>query len=168
MKIENIPDSIDANLNLEQIREDCLEMVKKRAYFSAGAAVVPIPFFDVVIDIGMLSQLIPKISACFGLSPEHITVYDPQTREIHWNELRKRGFEFSGLVVARTAVKKSLNGIMGKVVIKQVTKFIPLGGQIVAASLGYIVMKKVAEAHVQDCYHLAKRIQQKQSSTIIA
>ena len=51
--------------------------------------------------------------------------------------------------------------MIGKVLTKQVTKFIPLGGQIVAASLGYIVMKKVAEAHVQECYHLAKRIQQK-------
>ena len=161
MKIENIPDSIDPKLDLEQVREECLDMVKKRAYFSAGAAVVPIPFFDVVIDIGILSQLIPDISARFGLWPDHISVYDPETKKIHWNELRKRGFEFSGLVVARTAVKKSLNGIVGKVITKQVTKFIPLGGSIVAASLGYIVMKKVAEAHVQDCYQLAKRIQQK-------
>ncbi|MEC8056256.1 MAG: hypothetical protein VX136_03840, partial [Pseudomonadota bacterium] len=61
MKIENIPDSIDPKLDLEQVREECLDMVKKRAYFSAGAAVVPIPFFDVVIDIGILSQLIPDI-----------------------------------------------------------------------------------------------------------
>ena len=61
--------------------------------------------FDVVIDIGILSQIIPDISARFGLSPDHITVYDPETKQIHWNELRKRGFEFSGLVVARTAVK---------------------------------------------------------------
>ncbi|MEQ4563581.1 MAG: hypothetical protein ABN464_09295, partial [Acinetobacter sp.] len=87
--------------------------------------------------------------------------------QIHWNELRKRGFEFSGLVVARTAVKKSLNGVIGKVLTKQVTKFIPLGGQIVAASLGYIVMKKVAEAHVQECYHLAKRIQQKSTTAAV-
>jgi hypothetical protein len=84
----------------------------------------------VVIDIGILSQLIPDISACFGLSPDHISVYDPETKKIHWNELRKRGFEFSGLVVARTAVKKSLNGIVGKVITKQVTKFIPLGGSL--------------------------------------
>lgn len=168
MKIENVPDSIDPNLNLEQIKQECLELAKKRAYFSAGAAVVPIPFFDVVIDIGILSQLIPEISTRFGLSPDHISVYDPQTKKIHWNELRKRGFEFSGLVIARTGVKKSINGIVGKILTKQVTKFIPLGGQIVAASLGYMVMKKVAEAHVHDCYNLAKRIQQKSAATTVA
>jgi len=65
------------------------------------------------------------------------------------------------LVVARTAAKQSLNGMVGKVLTKQVTKFIPLGGQIVAASLGYIIMKKIAEAHVEESYKMAKNIQQK-------
>jgi hypothetical protein len=54
--------------------------------------------------------------------------------------------------------------VVAKVITKQVTKFIPLGGQLVAASLGYIVMKKVAEAHVEDCYKIAKGIQQKQQA----
>ncbi|MDM1785338.1 hypothetical protein [Acinetobacter bereziniae] len=167
MKIDKIPDSIDPTLNLEQIREECLELVKKRSYVSAGAAVVPVPFFDVVIDVGMLSFLIPEINARFGLAPDQISVYDPATKKIHWNELRKRGFEFSGLVVARTAVKASFNNMAAKIITKQVTKFIPLGGSIIAASLGYIVMKKVAEAHVEECYKLAKGIQQKQQASVV-
>jgi len=49
-----------------------------------------------------------------------------------------------------------------------VTKFIPLGGQIVAASLGYFMMKKIAQTHLNDSYNLAKRIQQKgRSSTVL-
>lgn len=166
MKIDKIPNSIDPNLNLEQVRADCLELVKKRAYVSAGAAVIPVPFLDVVIDVGILSQLIPEINARFGLSPEQVSVYDPETKQIHWQELRKRGTEFSGLVVARTAVKKSLNNVAAKVITKQVTKFIPLGGQLVAASLGYFVMKKVAEAHVEESYKIAKGIQQKQAQVV--
>lgn len=162
MKLDKIPERLDANLDLEKIRDECLELTKKRAYYSAGAAVIPVPFMDVVIDVGILSQLIPEINARFGLAPDQISVYDPKTRQIHWQELRKRGIEFSGLVVARTAVKKSLNNVAAKVLIKQVTKFIPLGGQLVAASLGYFVMKKIADAHVQDCYRTAKSIQQKQ------
>jgi hypothetical protein len=54
-----------------------------------------------------------------------------------------------------------------KIITKQVTKFIPLGGSIIAASLGYIVMKKVAEAHVEECYKLAKGIQQKQQASVV-
>ena len=43
---------------------------------SAGAAIVPI--FDVVVDLGILSQLIPDINSRFGLAPEHVSVYDPK------------------------------------------------------------------------------------------
>ena len=168
MKIDKIPDSIDPNLDLEHIRAECLELVKKRSYVSAGVAMIPVPFLDVVIDVGMLSMLIPEINTRFGLSPEQITVYDPATKKVHWNELRKRGFEFSGLVVARTAAKSSLNNIAAKVLTKQVTKFIPLGGSIIAASLGYIVMKKVAEAHVEESYKLAKTVQQKQKANVVS
>jgi len=168
MKIDKLPDAIDPSLNLEQIRDECLEQVKKRSYVSAGVAVIPVPFLDVVIDVGMLSLLIPEINARFGLAPDQISVYDPATKKIHWNELRKRGFEFSGLVVARTAVKASLNNMAAKIITKQVTKFIPLGGSIIAASLGYIVMKKVAEAHVDECYKLAKDIQNKQTQKLVS
>ncbi|RKG31302.1 hypothetical protein [Acinetobacter tianfuensis] len=167
MKIDKIPESIDPNLNLESIRQECLDIVKKRAYISAGVAIVPVPFLDVVIDVGILSQLIPEINARFGLAPEQISVFDPATKQVHWSELRKRGIEFSGLVVARTAMKKSLNNAAAKYLTKQVTKFIPLGGQAIAASLGYIVMKKVAEAHVEESYKLAKGIQQKQHANLV-
>ena len=134
---------------------------------SAGAAVIPVPFLDVLIDVGILSQLIPEINARFGLAPEQVSVFDPKTKQVQWDELRKRGVQFSGFVVARTAVKKSINNVAAKYITKQVTKFIPLGGQLIAASLGYFVMKKVAEAHVEDSYKLAKNIQLKQQAKTV-
>lgn len=167
MKLDKFPDQIDPSLNLEQIREECLELIKKRAYMSAGAAVIPVPFLDVLIDVGILSQLIPEINARFGLAPEQVSIFDPKTKQVQWDELRKRGVQFSGFVVARTAVKKSINNVAAKYITKQVTKFIPLGGQLIAASLGYFVMKKVAEAHVEDSYKLAKNIQQKQQAKTV-
>lgn len=167
MKLDKFPDQIDPSLNLEQIREECLELIKKRAYMSAGAAVIPVPFLDVLIDVGILSQLIPEINARFGLAPEQVSVFDPKTKQVQWDELRKRGVQFSGFVVARTAVKKSINNVAAKYITKQVTKFIPLGGQLIAASLGYFVMKKVAEAHVEDSYKIAKNIQQKQQAKTV-
>ncbi|MEX5538856.1 hypothetical protein ABFV54_27495, partial [Pseudomonas syringae] len=76
---------------------------------------------------------------------------------------------FTGLMVARTGVKKSINGFISRMLTKQVTKFIPLGGQIVSASLGYIVFKKIAETHIEDGYKLAKSIQEKsQPKTVSA
>lgn len=153
---------ISPTLNLEQIRRECIDLVKKRAWISAGAAVVPVPFLDVVIDTSVLSVLLPQINAKFGLEPEQIAVYDHKTRQVRWDALRKRGFQFAGLVTTRAVARKSLSGFAGKILTKQVTKFIPLGGQIVAATLGYQILKKIALTHVEDSYKLAKQMQQQQ------
>lgn len=167
MKLEKLPESIDPNLNLEQVREECRELVKQRAYVSAGAAVVPVPFMDVVIDAGMLSQLIPEISERFGLAEERLDAIDLQAREVHWQEIRSRALEFMGMVATRSVLRKSIQGTIGKVVSKQVAKFVPLGGQMVAASLGYMVLKKVANDHIDECYRLATRIQKKQQRATV-
>jgi uncharacterized protein (DUF697 family) len=153
---------ISPSLNLDQIRRECIDLVKKRAWISAGAAIVPVPFLDVVIDTSVLSVLLPQINAKFGLEPEQIAVYDPATRQVRWNALRKRGFQFAGLVTTRAVARKSLSGFAGKILTKQVTKFIPLGGQMVAATLGYQILKKIALTHVEDSYKLAKQMQQQQ------
>lgn len=158
MKLKQLPKHIDPNLNIEQARQDSLELINRRALISAGAATVPIPFFDLLIDLGVLSVLLPEINAKFGLAPEQISIYDPTTKTVNWKELRSRGFELSTFVIARSAIKQSINGMVGKFAAKQVTKFIPLGGSIVAGTLGYLIMKKIAETHVEDCYETAQRL----------
>lgn len=162
MKLEKLPETIDPDLDLDAVREECRALVKKRAYVSAGASAIPVPFMDVMIDAGILSQLIPDISERFGLAEERLDAIDLQAREIHWQEIRSRAFEFTGMVATRSVLRKSIQGTIGKMVSKQVAKFVPLGGQMVAASLGYMVLKKVANDHIDECYRLAKRIQEKQ------
>lgn len=161
MKLEKLPHSIDPDLDLEKVKRECQELVKKRAYVSAGAAVVPVPFMDVMVDAGILSQLLPEINERFGLAEERMEAFSLQQREIHWQEMRTRAAEFVGLVATRSVIKKSIQSVTGKVLAKQVTKFVPLGGQMVAATLGYMVLKKVAFDHIDECYRLAKKIQDK-------
>ena len=164
MSITTKTEYIDPTLDLDRVRLECLELVKKRAYVSAGVATIPVPFLDVVVDVSILSQLIPEINYRFGLNEEHITIYDPKTKTVHWKALGKWGFEISSLVATRTAIKSSVQGFFTKMITKQISKFVPLGGQMVSAGLGYIIMKKIAEAHVEECYQTAKKIQQ-QSKT---
>ena len=37
--------------------------------------------FDVAVDLGILSHLIPDINSRFGLAPEHVSVYDPKLKQ---------------------------------------------------------------------------------------
>ncbi|WP_227431065.1 hypothetical protein [Psychrobacter sp. I-STPA6b] len=160
--VEKLPETIDPDLDLEKVRAECRELVKKRAKYSAGVAVIPVPFLDVAVDAGMLTQLLPEISHRFGLISERETAIDLETKEVYWKEIRERAVEFAGLMATRGIVKKTIQGFGGRIVAKQVTKFVPLGGQMVAASLGYMIFKKIAFDHIEECYKLAKNIQQKQ------
>ena len=159
---EKIPNTIDPNLNLEQVKKECLAMVKRRARVSAGVAIVPVPFFDVAVDASMLTMLLPEISERFGLLKDRQGAIDLESREVHWKELKNRTVDFAGLMATRGIVKKTVQGFGGRIAAKQVTKFIPLGGQLVAGTMGYMIFKKIATDHINECYNLAKDIQKKQ------
>lgn len=137
---------------LDRLRDECRELVRKRALVSAGAAVVPVPFLDVVVDAGILMKLIPEISQRFGLATDDIDAMDPARKEKTWRVIRHRGSQLLGIVVTRQIIRKSFDGLLGRLVTRQISKFIPLGGQIVAAGLGYFVMRKIAYQHIDDCY----------------
>lgn len=140
---------------LDLLRDECRELVRKRALVSAGAAVVPVPFLDIVVDAGILMKLIPEISQRFGLATDDIDAMDPARKEKTWRLIRHRGSQLLGIVVTRQIIRKSFDGLIGRLVTRQISKFIPLGGQIVAAGLGYFVMRKIAYQHIDDCYAVA-------------
>lgn len=144
-----------AQAELETLKQECRALVRKRALVSAGAAVVPVPFFDVVVDAGILMQLIPEISRRFGLEPEVIEQMDPERREKVWKQIRTRGSQLLGIVITRQIVRKSFLDFAGRIVSRQIAKFVPLGGQIVAAGLGYFVLRRMAYKHIDDCYAVA-------------
>ena len=160
--VEKLPETIDPSLDLDKVRKECIKMVKRRAKVSAGVAVVPVPFFDVAVDAGLLTQLLPEISARFGLLEDREAAVDLETRAVHWKEVKDRAVDFAGLMATRGIVKKTVQGFGGRIVAKQVTKFVPLGGQLVAASMGYMIFKKIAVDHINECYKLAQDIQKKQ------
>ncbi len=160
--VEKLPNTIDPNLDLEKVKKECKKLVKKRARISAGVAIIPVPFFDVAVDAGMLTQLIPDISERFGLIENRKSAIDLESRDIHWSAIRDRTVDFAGLMATRGIVKKTVQGFGGRIAAKQVTKFIPLGGQMVAATIGYMIFKKIATDHIEECYKLAKDIQQRE------
>lgn len=160
--VEKLPNTIDPSLDLDKVRNDCIAMVKKRARISAGVAIVPVPFFDVAIDASMLTMLLPEISERFGLLEDRKAAVDLESRAIHWSALKDRTVDFAALMATRGIVKKTVQGFGGRIAAKQVTKFIPLGGQLVAGTMGYMIFKKIATDHIEECYKLSKSIQQQQ------
>lgn len=157
-----LPEQIDAKLDLDKVKQECQELVKSRAKVSAGVAVVPVPFLDVAVDAGLLSKILPQITKKFQLIDD-VNQLDESEDQLFKN-LKDRALSFAGLVATRGMAKKTIQGFGGRIAAKQITKFVPLGGQLVSAGLGYMIFKKIAFDHIDECYRLAKHIQNSQEA----
>lgn len=150
---------IDPNINLDKIRQECQEIVKTRAKISAGVATVPVPFLDAAVDGALLTKLLPEISERFGLidSAKEAALLD--NKDTRFKSFKDSVLSFGGLVAMRGMTKRTIQGFTGRLIGRQVTKYIPLGGSMVAATMSYMIFKKIAFNHIEECYKLAKQLQ---------
>lgn len=156
---DQLPTYIDPAIDLRAVREECQKLVKSRAKLSAGAAVIPVPMLDVAVDAGMLAKLLPEITERFGLIDDAKNAGKIDSKDRRFASFKDSIFGFGGLVAARGIAKKTIQGFGGRILSKQITKFVPFGGQMVSATMGYMIFKKIAFEHIEQCYNLAKEIQ---------
>lgn len=142
---------------LDALRDECKAMVTKRAGLSAGAAVLPIPGLDLGADVSLLIEMIPAINKKFGLSPDQIEGLDPQVKRVILVGATSLGNNLIGKWVTQQLVMQLLQRLGIRVATKSVAKFVPFLGQALAASISFGAMKMLGNAHVDDCYAVAKK-----------
>lgn len=150
---------VDPSVDLEKVRRECQELVKSRAKVSAGMATIPVPFLDVAVDATLLTKLLPEISERFGLIEKKSDAANIDSKDDRFGSFKDSVLSFGGLVAARGLTKKTFQGFGGRIISKQVSKYIPLGGTMVAATMSYMIFKKIAFNHIDECYNLAKKLQ---------
>lgn len=164
--IDKMPSSFNPNIDLDKVKRECEELVKKEAKISAIAAIVPVPLMDLVVDASLLTKLLPQISEKFGLIEPAEKVVDLDNKD-KLGGLKDQAVDIAGLVLTRSIVKKMFQGFGGRIIAKQVTKFIPFGGQIVAGTIGYLMFKKIADDHINQCYQQALKLKQANASKTV-
>lgn len=151
---------VDPSLDLDKIRRECQELVKSRAKVSAGIATLPVPFLDAAVDATLLTKLLPEISERFGLIDSKADAAHIDNKDARFKSFKDSMVSFGGLVAARGLAKRTFQGFGGRLISRQIAKYIPLGGTMVAATMSYMVFKKIAFNHIDECYKLAKKLQQ--------
>ncbi|AUS29097.1 hypothetical protein [Paenibacillus polymyxa] len=149
---------------LEQIRKECKSMVTKRAAASGGAVLVPIPGADVLADVGILMQLLPAINEKFGLSEQQLEGLDAETKSMVYGFITSIGSKLIGRLITREAIVKILQKMGIRIATKQVSKFVPLLGQGLAAAIGFTAMRTIGNRHIDECYEVAKRLLEQQTA----
>ena len=108
----------------------------------------PIPGLDIALDMSLLFKMFADIRRIYGLSESRLNkaaAVLPLAKQI-----MVYGTEW-GLMAL-------LKNIGKRVAIGKAVKYIPLVGQAVAATLGYLIVKKAGLQYLQDCKHLASEL----------
>ncbi|MCL7462437.1 hypothetical protein [Pseudomonas sp. NW5] len=141
---------------LDALRAECRAMVTRRAGISAGAAVLPIPGLDLGTDLALLIELLPAINRKFGLAAEQVRGLDPQLQRLILLGATSLGNNLIGQLITRQLVTQALKGIGVRIGTRTAARLVPVLGQAVAASVSFGAMKLLGNAHVEDCYRVAR------------
>ena len=132
-------------------------LLRKRALISAAASSIPVPGLDWAADAVLLSQLYPRINEEFGLTPEQLDELTPSKREQVQKAIAMVGSVLIGKFITRDMVLRLMKVIGPRLNTKQAAKYVPLIGQLAAASIGYATLRYLGERHIQDCIRVVEQ-----------
>ena len=136
---------------LEEKKDACKSLIKKRAGLAAANGLNPIPGVDIAVDVGILIELFSEIRKNYGLTDEKIS--NPEY-------IKNLGPIANRIISAssKEGIIQLLKKFAGRETIKHVSKYIPFVGQAIAASIGYGITVYAGNSFVDDCHKLAKEI----------
>jgi len=126
-------------------------LLHKRALVAAAASTLPLPGLDWAVDAALLSRLLPRINAEFGLSAQQIDELDPQQREQVQKAVSLVGSVLIGKLVTHELVLRATRAMGLRLTAGQAAKYVPIAGQAVAAGVGYATLRYLGEQHLRDC-----------------
>ena len=144
--------------DLQTVADRCRQMVRRRALLAAGVAMVPLPGLDWLTDVGILVELLPRINAAFGLTPDQIDRLAPDRRIVVYKAISAGGGMLIGRVVTRDLVLWMLKLVGVRLTTQQAAKFVPIAGQAVSAALTYSALRYVCEQHIRQCMEVSRQL----------
>ena len=117
---------------------------------AAASGTVPIPGANFAIDIPVIISLFKFIRETYSLTDKALSTTEmavPALAPLVNNVVKYASTE--GVVLLLTEYS-------GAVIAEQVSKFVPIIGTAVAASLGFAVVRKIGNLYLRDCHRLAE------------
>jgi hypothetical protein len=139
---------------LKTARSDCLGMILKSAGITAGGSLLP-PGFGAGVDAGVLMDLLPAINAKFGLAYEQIETYGQQEKQMVRRFIKEQACPVVGQRLTKETIFQILKQAGVQVTAKELFKFIPGIGQVIAAGISYAVLQEIGKSHLGNCYTIA-------------
>lgn len=143
---------------IEDTRERCRRLVRRRAAISAGVSAVPIPGVDVLSDLSLFKKLVDDVNDAFGLTPEQIDRLQPGHKMIAYKVAVGAGGVLVGRLVTTQLLTLVFRKVGVKVAAKTAARFVPIAGQMASAAIGFTMFRKLGYEHVEACARVANEL----------
>ncbi|MBA4063194.1 MAG: hypothetical protein C0501_05675 [Isosphaera sp.] len=130
----------------------CEQRVKWSAVVAAASGTVPIPAANFAVDLPVLLALFRFIRETYGLTDKALSAKEVAVPALA--PLANSVVKYASTEGVLLLLKES----SGMVAAEQVAKFVPLVGTLVAASLGFAIVRKVGNMYLGECHRLAEAI----------
>ncbi len=133
-------------------------LLNRRGFVAAAGGFVPVPGVDWAVNAALLSRLIPKINAEFGLDVAQLEQLTPHKREQVQKAVNIVGTVLVGKFLTRELIMVASRQIGLRITVQQAAKYVPLAGQAVSALIGYTALRYIGEQHIKDCVQVAQSV----------
>ena len=120
---------------------------------------MPVPGLDWAVDAALLTRLIPRINAEFGLMPDQLDRLTPHERERVQKAGAMVGSVLIGKFITKDLILKAAQAVGMRMTARQAARFVPVAGQVASAVIGYTVIRYLGEEHMKDCVRVALKAQ---------
>lgn len=162
-KVLNI-EEIDAKNNLpttnDEIanrRERAEALIRKKAILSSSVSIVPIPGLDFGVDLKLMRDIIEDINKIYGVDHKQVNNLGDDVKERIYTAAAIQGSQFVGRKVSSALLKVVIRDVAKRTAAKQ-TKWFPIVGQAISASISYYFMKKIGQDHIEKCEKVIRSI----------
>jgi uncharacterized protein (DUF697 family) len=165
MTIENAATAGSASISaahdasVDALAASLKQRLNRKAFWGSGASLIPLPFLDVMVDMALLSNMLNDIHQAFGLTPQQLEALEPNKRQKTFAAIQWVGNKAIGKLVTTALVKTLLVRLGVHLTAGQLSKVVPVVGQIASASLNYAAMRHLITRHIDDCVKVVKQAQ---------
>ena len=133
--------------------------VAKQALMSAGATLIPVPGFDMLVDVTVMVKMFDRINAEFCLTPQQIEKLPSTQKLIAYEAINWVGTTLAGKIVSSQLAIGLLKSVGVRMSAKQASRWMPIVGQAAAVAVGYSALRYLGLAHIKDCERIARQVQ---------
>ncbi|ORN80764.1 DUF697 domain-containing protein, partial [Staphylococcus aureus] len=109
------------------------------------------------VDLKLMKDIIEDVNKIYGLDHKQVNSLGDDVKERIMSAAAIQGSQFIGKRISSAFLKIVIRDVAKRTAAKQ-TKWFPVVGQAVSASISYYFMNKIGKDHIQKCENVIKNV----------